>query len=71
MLFEIFEYILENKIVSLKSISNTFNLHVSAVEPMLALLIRKGRIKRHLEQQECHRGCCQSNSSRELFCVVS
>lgn len=71
MLLQILDYIAENKIVSLRHISDTFNLHTAALQPMLSLLIKKGMIKQYMEQKECQRGCCQSNSSRELFCVVS
>ncbi len=71
MLSEILKFMKRSNQVSLKDIAVHFRMESSAVEPMMDILLRKGKVK--LFGAECSSGSCSgcSCSSRESMMLYT
>jgi hypothetical protein len=67
MLLQIRDFIQRERVVSTQQINREFHLDDQALEPMLAIWVRRGIIRRCDEKQDCQSSCVGCQTNRPVF----
>ena len=67
MLFQLLETIKREKIVSVEHLTRTFQISLTALEPMLERWIKRGVIQRCQPSLKCASACMQCNTKNLVY----